>query len=96
MFLINIHCKPTKDNEKYYGRVTGNYAGMLIDFKDIAGAFELARFYLEQNQWEVMTVDDDYFVINQKEDLGEENRKTFDEAKVFGYSMIFNMYLSKE
>lgn len=49
MFHINIHCKPNSTNEEFFQKCIGAYTVVLIDYKDINGAFELAKFYVEEN-----------------------------------------------
>lgn len=96
MFHINIHCKPTENNIEYYGKYLGAYAVILIDYKDIDGAFELAKFYVSDNQWEIIEVEEEYFYFEEKEQLVEEYKKYFDEIAEYGYSMIFNTYDTKD
>ena len=96
MFHINIHCRPTKENTEHHGTVLGAYAVILIDFKDIDGAFELAKFYVQDNQWEIIEVEDEYYCFTEKNELGEDYEKYFDEVIEYGYSLIFNLYDSDE
>jgi|688.fasta_scaffold250938_2 hypothetical protein len=49
MYLINIHCKPTSENAEYFGKIKGGYASFYFDYKDLNGAFELARFYVQKD-----------------------------------------------
>ena len=95
MFHINIHCKPNSTNEEFFQTCIGAYAVILIDYKDIDGAFELARFYVNENDWEILDVEDEYFIYNSKEDLGE-YEIYYDEIIKFGYSMIFYTYQDEE
>ncbi len=80
MFHINIHCKPTEENKEHYGKVLGAYAVMLIDYKDIDGAFELAKFYVKENNWEIIEVEDEYYSFEERQQLGENYEKYFDEV----------------
>lgn len=92
MFHIVIHCKPKENNEDYFGKVIGAYVSILIDYKDYDGALELSKFYIDQNHWEFIEFDEEYFTFEIKEDLPEDYQQYFDELKEFGYSIIFNMY----
>jgi hypothetical protein len=91
MIQIVIHCKP-KENSEQFGKVIGAYAAIFIDFKDIDGAFELAKFYVNENDWEVIEVDEKYFVTETKEEMDEDYQQYFEEIMEYGYSMIFNTY----
>ncbi len=95
MFHINIHCKPTPSNEEFFENCVGAHAVILINYKDVDGAFELAKFYVEENDWEIIEVESKYFSYNSKEDLGE-FEKFYDEIIKYGYSMIFYTYESEE
>lgn len=92
MFHIVIHCKPKESNQEYFGKVIGAYTSILIDYKDYDGAIELSKFYIDQENWEFIEFDEEYFTFETKEDLPEDYQKYFDELKEFGYSIIFNMY----
>lgn len=95
MFHIIIHCKPNSTNEEFFQKCVGAHAVILIDYKDADGAFELAKFYVEENDWEIIEVEDEYFSYEAKEDLGE-FEKFYDEIMNYGYSMIFYTYESEE
>jgi ribosome biogenesis protein Nip4 len=92
MFHINIHCKPKKENLEHYGKIIGAYAVILIDYKDYDGAMELAKFYVIENDWEIIEIEEEYFTFDSKDDLGDDYQEYYDEVKEYGYSMVFNMY----
>ena len=92
MIQIVIHCKP-KENSEQFGKVLGAYAAIFIDYKDIDGAFELAKFYVKENDWEVLEIDEEYFIINAREDMDEAYEQYFEEVIEYGYSIVYNMYL---
>ena len=46
MFLINALAKPTKKSEQY-DEVIGAYVSLYIDYKDIEGAYRLAKYYIK-------------------------------------------------
>lgn len=92
MFHIVINCKPKKENEEFFNKVLGAYVSILIDYKDYEGVMQLAKFYVEQEGWEIIKIDEQYFTFNKKEDLPEDYQQYFKELGEFGYSMIFNTY----
>ena len=92
MYHIIIHCKPQKDNQEFYGKVIGAYASVLIDYKHYKGVMELSRYYVEDNGWEIIEFDDQYFTFEKKEDLQDDYQQYFDEITEFGYTIIFNTY----
>lgn len=96
MFHIIIHCKPKEENEEFYGKVIGAYVSILIDYKDYDGVVELSKYYIEQEKWEIIKVDDEYYTFNKKEDLPEDYQQYFSDLGKYGYSMIFNTYDEEE
>ncbi len=92
MFHIVIHCKPKKENEDFFGKVIGAYASILIDYKDYDGVMEMSKYYVEENGWDILNVEDKYYTFENKEDLPEDYQKYFDELEEYGYSMIFKTY----
>ncbi|MCB0840004.1 MAG: hypothetical protein KDD63_24110 [Bacteroidetes bacterium] len=91
MYHIIIHAKPTEKSD-FYGEVEGGFAVVLIDYKDIDGAFELARFYVEGYGWEIIEVEDEYHIIETVEDMNEDYQEYFEEVRKDGYAVIFNTY----
>lgn len=91
MIQIVIHCRP-KENSEHFGKVIGAYAAIFIDYKDIDGAFELAKFYVNDNDWEIIEIDEEYFIIETKEDMDEDYEQYFEEIEEYGFSMVFNTY----
>ncbi len=96
MYHINIHCRPTKENVEFHGKIIGAYATILIDYKDYDGAVELSKFYVIENNWEIIEIEDEYYIFESKEDLGEDYMEYFDEIKEYGYSMVFNLYETED
>jgi hypothetical protein len=92
MFHIVIHCKPKENNEEYFGKVKGAYASILLDYKDYDGVLQLSKFYINEEGWDFIEFDKEYFTFEAKEDLPEDYQKYYDELNEFGYSIIFNMY----
>jgi len=95
MYLINIHAKPTKESDQF-DKVVGAYVSIYINYKDINGAFELAKFYTKDEGWEIDEVEEEYFEIDSKDEIEEEEFELYDEALEYGFSMIFNCYESDE
>ena len=92
MFHIVIYCKPKESNEEYFGKVHRAYASILLDYKDYEGALELSKFYINENDWEFIEFDDEYYTFEKMEDLPEDYQQYFEEIKKFGFSIIFNLY----
>ncbi len=95
MYLINLQAKPKKGSE-YYEKVAGAFVSVYIDYVDAEGAIQLAKYYTEEEGWKVNNVEDEFFEIENKKELDKENREFYDEAKEYGYTMIFNGYESDE
>ena len=68
---------------------------MLIDYKDYYGAVELSKYYVNDNGWRVIEVDEEYFVFEGKGDLPDDYRQYFHEVAEYGYSITFNAYRSE-
>lgn len=92
MFHISIHCRPKTENIEFYGKVMGAFAVVLIDYKDYDGVVELSKFYVTEKGWEIIEIEDEYYITENKEDMGEDYQKYYDEVKEYGYSIIFNLY----
>jgi len=92
MFHISIHCKPKIENIEFYEKVIGAFAVVIIDYKDYDGVVELSKFYITEKGWEILEVEDEYYVYENKEDMGEDYQKYYDEVREYGYSIIFNLY----
>lgn len=95
MFLINLQAEPKKGSE-YYEKVVGAFVSVYIDYLDAEGAIQLAKYYTEEEGWKVNNVDDEFFEIEDEKELDKENREFYDEAKEYGYTMVFNCYESDE
>ncbi len=96
MFHIIIHCQPKKENEEFFGKVIGAYASILIDYKDYDGVMELSKYYVEENGWDILEIENEYYTFENKEDLSDDYQQFFDELSEFGYSVIFNTYNEEE
>ncbi|CAA0146594.1 hypothetical protein [Tenacibaculum maritimum] len=91
MFLINVLAKPKKETEQY-GEVVGAYVSLYIDYKDIEGAIQLAKFYIKEEGWKVVKIEEEYFVLDSSEDVEEDQVPLYREALEDGYAIIFNCY----
>lgn len=96
MYHIVFHCKPQKANEEFFAKVIGAYVSVLIDYKDYEGVIELSRFYIEQEKWEIIHLEDKYFTFNKKEELPVDYQQYYEEIEEYGYSIIFNTYDEEE
>lgn len=96
MYHFIIHCKPNPSNEEYFGKVLGAYAMILINYKDYKDSVELAKYYVQENNWEIIEWEDEYYEYNKKNDLDKDYQKYYDEVMKYGYSMIFNLYENEE
>ena len=59
---------------------------------DIHGAIELAKYYIESENWKVIEVEDEYYSITSKDQMGDDYEKYYEEVQELGYSLIFNTY----
>ncbi len=69
---------------------------MYINYADIDGAFELAKYYIEINDWKLDELEDEYFILDSSEDVEQEQLQYYNEALEFGYSLIFHCYENEE
>lgn len=95
MILVNLHAVPTNQSE-YFDQFIGAYVSVYINYSDVNGAMQLAKYYVEEEGWVVNNIDDEYYVIDNKEDLDNDQQELFSEAKEYGYTMMFNAYESAE
>ena len=91
MYQITAHVKPKKDSE-HFGKALGAYATLFIDYNDINGAFALAKFYFEEENWEIIEIEEEYYIIEHKEEMDDNYAQYYDEVFEYGYSLIFNIY----
>jgi hypothetical protein len=91
MFLINALVKPTKKSDQY-DDVIGAYVSLYIDYKDIEGAFKLAKYYIKSEDWKVTEIEEEYFTLDSASDVEEDHVELYEEALEYGYSMIFNCF----
>ena len=95
MFLINALAKPTKKSAQY-DEVIGAYVSLYIDYKDINGAFKLAKYYIKEEGWKVTEIEEEYFTLDNVSDVDEDHIELYEEALEYGYSMIFNCFEEDE
>lgn len=88
MYRIIAHVKPKKKVKK----ILGAYAAIFIDYKDIDGAFQLAKFYLENDGWEVVELENEYYIVANKDEMGDGYEKYYEDVLDAGYSVIYNTY----
>jgi len=95
MFQIIAHVKPTEKSE-HFNECEGAYAVLFINYSDIDGAFELAKYYIEEENWDIIELEQEYFIHESKDDMDESYQQYFDEIMESGYSLIFNLYEKDE
>lgn len=95
MYQIIAHVRPTEQSE-HYRQVEGAYAVLFINYKDIDGAYALARYYIQDNGWEVLELEEEYYPIETIEDMNFEHREHYEDIMEYGYSLIFNTYENAE
>ena len=95
MFLINAIAKPKKSSE-HYDEVIGAFVSLYIDYKDIEGAFKLAEFYIKEEGWKITEMEEEYFTLDSKDDIDEEQVELYEEALEYGYAIIFNCFEEDE
>ncbi|MFN0727955.1 hypothetical protein [Polaribacter gochangensis] len=91
MFLINALAKPTKKSEQY-DEVIGAYVSLYIDYKDIEGAYKLAKYYIKSEGWKVTEIEEEYYTLDTVDDVDEDQAELYEEALEYGYSIIFNCF----
>lgn len=95
MFQIIAHVKPN-EKSKHFNEYEGAYAVLFINYSDIDGAFELAKYYIEEDNWDIIELEQEYFIHEGKDDMDESYQQYFDEIMESGYSLIFNLYQKAE
>lgn len=97
MYLINIQAKPKKKSD-YYKQYAGAFVSVYVDYKDLNGAINLAKYYVNEEGWKVVKVEDEYFTLNAVEDVNndESQIELYNEALVYGYAIILNCYEEDE
>ena len=95
MYRITAHVKPKKGSKKFDG-IEGAFTVLFIDYKDIDGAFELAKYYIQDEDWEIIELEKEYFVIENENEMPEGYEKFYNEVFEYGYSLIFNTYETDE
>ena len=89
MFHFQIKCSPLEGNE-YYGKIEGAYASAYIDFKNPAGAFVLAEYFVSEDFWEITEIIS-YANISEEEleQMEDDSLKIIREHGVFIHYMMF-------
>ena len=95
MYLINVHAVPTQDSE-HFDQFKGAFVSMYIDYADIDGAMHLAKLYVEEEGWNVESIDEEYYDLDSENDIDDDQKEFYTEAKEFGFTMVFNCYENDE
>ncbi|HXG85054.1 MAG TPA: hypothetical protein VNI84_13620 [Pyrinomonadaceae bacterium] len=91
MWLFTIHAIPGEKSPDFK-ETGGAYINCWIDFTLQDGAELLARFYIEQNNWIVIEIDEVSRVEDADYLIGEPKREYFVEAKEDGASFLYCQY----
>ena len=91
MWLFTIHAIPNEKSPDFK-ESGGAYINCWIDFTLQDGAELLARFYIEQNNWIVMEIDEVSWVEDDDYPIGESNREYFLDAEKDGASFLYCQY----
>ena len=89
MFKILAQAKPNKKNE-LYKEITKAGVEFFIDYKDFGGAIILANFYLKEQNWSLIKFNDEYWEIENENEVNENHKRFYKEAKEFGYCIIYS------
>jgi len=95
MYLINAHVIPT-DQSTEFGKCIGAYVTLFINYMDIDGAFELAKYYITSDGWKIDELEEECFKLESNSDVEENQLEFYNEALSDGYSLIFNCYLNDD
>lgn len=89
MFHFQIKCCPLEGNE-YYGKIEGAYASAYIDFKNPAGAFVLAEYFISEDFWEITEIISHANISEEElEQMERDNQKMFRQHGVFIHYVMF-------
>jgi hypothetical protein len=91
MYQINAHVLPTASSDQY-GKVENAYAVVFINYADIDGAFELAKYYIVNDGWKIDELEEEYLIFESAEDVEQEYLQFYVEALKDGYSLLYNCY----
>ncbi|GLB49266.1 hypothetical protein [Neptunitalea lumnitzerae] len=91
MLQIIADVKP-KEGSEWFGKALGAYATIFIDYKDVDGAYALFKFYLEDEEWEITEMEEDYEILDSIENVEEDYKELYEEAEEYGYAIMFNVY----
>lgn len=95
MFQIHGHAIPTEDSDQH-GVVAGAYVVAFINYADIAGAFELVRYYTGKSGWKITDIEEEFSVVDSEDSLDSEQAEFYHEALEHGYSLLFYSYESEK
>src|SRR5690606_29053414 len=96
MFKISAHATPTEESIQF-GKAKGAYAVVYINYAEIDGAYELAKYYIERDGWIIDDLEDEYIIIEPKEiDADDAHLEYINEAAEDGYSVVFFCYENDE
>ena len=94
MFQIIAEAKPNESSSDFE-QLEGAVVIIFIDYKDIDGAIQLAKYYIEDNDWSVTKIEEAYYNIKSKDVMDESYQQYYNEILEYGYSIIYNAYESE-
>lgn len=91
MFLFVIEAIP-KPTSPHFEEVGGAYVQCWIDFIQEQGAEHLARYYLEEEGWQPLHVEEVHFLGREDIEDDSDSLPYFLEAKQDGLSLVFHTW----
>lgn len=95
MFQLNVHAIPVEESENFE-KFAGAYITVYLNYLDPDGAYELARYYVTEEGWEIKEIEEEYFVINSEAEVEEDQLEFYRQAMETGYSIIFHCYETED
>ncbi|OJJ15751.1 hypothetical protein BKI52_36120 [marine bacterium AO1-C] len=92
MYVIFAEVKPANGSRHQKDGHIGAVVTCYINYQDIDGAYALAKYYIEEEEWEVIEFEEEYYHLDNLEDVEDEYHQYYQEALEGGYSIIFNVY----
>ena len=91
MYLFTLTATPDSDNEEHAAFECADISAW-IDFKEPAGAEELARFYIREAGWTPGDTLAFYDIVEDDIPAEDESHEFIAEAKEFGHSLLIEAW----
>jgi hypothetical protein len=91
MYLFTITATPNGDNVEHAAFECADVSAW-IEFKEAAGAEELARFYIRESGWIPGDTLASYEIVEETIPEGDEAFEFMKEAKEFGHSLLIEAW----